>query len=139
MYKKSILIWAIIIPLAFLNGALRELVIEPLIGYKYANPISCFILCCLAFIVSFLLIPRLGKGTSKVYIKMGLLWVLLTIVFETVLGLLIGNSFQEIINAYNITSGNFWLLVVIFIGFIPFLVGKLKSLSTKSVTLWTDS
>ena len=125
MYKKSIFIWLLIIPLAFINGAFREVFLENKIGI-YANPISCVILCILAYLVSFIFVPRLGIGTCKVYLKMGLLWVILTVVFETILGFLMGNTFKEIINAYNITTGNFWLFVVIFIGFVPILVGKTK-------------
>ena len=81
MIKKSILVWLLIIPFAILNGGLRQYVLEPFLGVKVANPISCLILCCLAFIVSSIFIPRLGIGSNIVYIKMGFLCVLLTIVF----------------------------------------------------------
>ena len=128
MIKKSILIWSLMIPLAILNGALREGLIEPIIGEKYANPISCLILCILIFIVSFIFIPKLGNGMKVVYIKIGILWVLLTIIFETILGLFMGNTIKEIIMAYNILTGNFWLIVVIFIGFIPLLIAKIKKI-----------
>jgi hypothetical protein len=119
------LIWLFIIPLAFINGAFRQIFLEPRIG-SFANPVSCIILCILAFFVSFIFIPRLGKGTIKIYLKMGLLWITLTIIFETMLGIVMGNTCNEIINAYNITTGNFWLFVVIFIGFVPILVGRCK-------------
>jgi len=124
------LIWLLIIPLAFINGAFREIFLESRIGV-YANPVSCVILCILAFLVSFIFIPRLGNGTNKIYMKMGLLWIILTVIFETVLGFLMGNTFNEIINAYNIATGNFWLLVVIFVGFIPILVAKSKKIVKK--------
>jgi hypothetical protein len=126
MILKSMLIWLAIVPLAILNGALREGVLEPLIGSKLANPVSCAVLCLLIFVVSFVFIPRLRKGTNVAYIKIGLLWVLATVVFETVLGLLMGMPLSEIISAYNVTTGNFWLLVVVFIGFAPTIVAKIK-------------
>jgi hypothetical protein len=124
--KKSMLIWLSIIPLAFLNGALREFFIEPLTGIKYANLISSIILCILIFIVTLVFIPRLGRGTSKTYFSIGVLWLVSTVLFETILGLLMGMTFAEIIIAYNIATGNFWLIVVIFIGVVPFLVAKIK-------------
>ena len=125
MIKKSILIWLIFVPLAILNGGLRENIIEPMIGSIYANLVSCIILCILIFIVSFFLIPRLGKGERKIYLKIGLLWVFLTVLFETVLGLLMGLTINDIINSYNITTGNFWLIVVIFIGIAPLFIAKI--------------
>ena len=126
MLLKSILVWLSIIPLAILNGGLRDTFITPLIGENFSRPISGFTLCCLIFIVSFIFVPRLGNGVKKIYIQMGILWVLLTIIFETVFGLLQGNNFNEIINAYDLTTGDLWLIVVIFIGFVPYLTAKIK-------------
>jgi len=37
MLKELILIWLAIIPLAILNGGLREMVINPLIDEKYGR------------------------------------------------------------------------------------------------------
>lgn len=128
MIKKSILIWLSIIPLAFLNGALREMVIAPLIGMKYARPLSGILLCCFIFIVSLIFIPRLGKGTPKTYWIMGLLWFVSTIAFETILGLIMGDTFYELVSAYNITSGDLWLMVVIFVGIDPWLTAKIKQI-----------
>jgi len=126
MLLKSLLIWLSIIPLAILNGGLRQYIIEPLVGIKIANSVSGLILCILVFIVSFIFIPRLGNGTKKIYIKIGILWILATIIFETAFGLLLGNSFNEIINAYNVTTGNLWAVVVIFMGFVPIIIAKVK-------------
>lgn len=126
MLLKSILVWLSIIPLAILNGGLRDSFITPLIGENFSRPISGFTLCCLIFIVSFIFVPRLGNGLKKTYIQMGILWILLTIIFETVFGLLQGNNFNEIINAYDLTTGDLWLIVVIFIGFVPYLTAKIK-------------
>ena len=126
MILKSMLIWLSIIPLAIANGALREGLLVSLIGDKFANPISGIILCILIYTVSFIFIPKLGKGTKKTYLAIGLLWFFSTVIFETGLGLFMGIAFIEIINAYNITTGNIWLIVVIFTGFVPYLVAKIK-------------
>ena len=126
MIKKSMLVWLLFVPLAILNGALREGVLEPWLGEKIANPISALILCILVSIVSYILIPRLGRGSSRTYLTIGALWVLATVIFETVLGSLMGITINEIIDAYNITTGNLWLIVVIFIGIVPFLIAKIK-------------
>jgi hypothetical protein len=126
MLVKSILIWLSMLPLAILNGGLRDKIIAPLIGMEYARPISAFTLCLLIFVVSLLFIPKLGKGSRKDYIFVGLLWISLTIIFETGMGLSLGNRLEEIIAAYNITTGDLWLLVVIFIGIVPYLSAKIR-------------
>ena len=126
MLKKSILIWLSIIPIAILNGALREKILISWLGERCAEPVSGIILCLLIFIVSLVAIPRLGKGESRTYLKMGILWIVLTIIFETTFGLATGNNFGELLNAYNITTGNLWLFVVVFIGVAPWLIAKIK-------------
>ena len=126
MIKKSILIWLSIIPLAILNGGLREAFLSPQLGESCSQPISGIILCLLIFIVSFIFIPRIGKGEQIIYWKIGLLWIVLTVAFETVFGLAMGNSFCELLKAYDITTGNLWLIVVVFIGITPWLIAKIK-------------
>jgi hypothetical protein len=39
---------------------------------------------------------------------------------------MVGHSFSELLKAYNITTGNLWLVVVIFTGLAPWLVAKIK-------------
>jgi len=128
MIKKSILIWLAIIPLAILNGGLREMFINPLIGEKYGLPLSGVLLCLTIFILCWFFIPRIGKGTVKTYLIIGFLWIILTVLFETVFGLLEGITFANLIRAYDITTGNIWLLVVLFTGFSPFFTAKTRKL-----------
>ena len=129
MIKKSILIWLSIIPLAILNGIFREEVLTDWLGAEYSLPISGITLSLLILIISFLFIPKLGRGTTKTYWLIGLLWVALTLLFETGMGLFMGKTFYEIVNAYDVTTGNLWLFVVLFIGCTPQLVAKFKNLT----------
>ena len=128
MVKKSILIWLSIIPLAILNGGFREIVLTPRLGENCAQPISGIILIFLLFIVSFIFIPRIGKGLPKTYWEIGVLWVAMTIVFETILGLAMGDTVMELMKAYDFTTGNLWLFVVLFTGITPWLVAKIKKI-----------
>jgi len=128
MIKKSFFIWLAIIPLAFLNGGLREMVINPLIGEKYGQPISGVLLCLFVFVLCWFGISRIGRGTAKTYWIIGLLWMLLTVLFETGFFLLAGETFAELVNAYDITTGNLWSLCVLFIGIVPWLSAKAKKM-----------
>ena len=86
---KSLIIWICFIPAAILNGGLREYVLAPAIGQKWALPASGIILSGLIF-----------------------LWILLTVIFEFATGLSGGNSIAELLAAYNPLTGNLWLLVL---------------------------
>ena len=126
MIKKSFLIWLSIIPLAILNGGLREMVVNPLIGEKYGQPLSGVLLCIIIFVLCWFCIPRIGRGTAKTYLLIGIWWILLTVLFETGFGLLTGDSFAALIKAYDFTTGNLWLMVVIFVGIAPWLAAKIR-------------
>ena len=102
--------------------------LTPRLEESYAQLISGTILLMLLFFVSFIFIPRIGKGNSKTYWKIGILWVALTIAFETILGLAMGDTFAELFKAYDVTTGNLWLLVVLFTGITPWLVAKIKQI-----------
>jgi len=128
MIKKSLLIWLTIIPCAILNGAFREVVINPLIGERYGLPLSGVLLCMILFVVCWFGIPRIGRGMAKTYWIIGLLWVILTILFETCFGLLTGDSFMDLIRAYDVTTGNLWLLVILFTGIVPWVTAKARKL-----------
>ena len=128
MIKKSILIWLAIIPLAILNGTLRQYLIAPLVGQTYAYPISGLMLSGLIFTVAFLFIPRLGTGKPSTYWLMGIAWVMLTITFETAMGISQGHNLNQILKNYDITTGNLWLLILIFTGFVPWLAAKARHL-----------
>jgi len=128
MIKKSLLIWLAIIPCAILNGAFREAIINPLIGERYSQPLSGVLLCIILFVICWFFIPKIGRGIAKKYWIIGLLWVFLTILFETCFGLLTGDSLAELLRAYDITSGNLWSLIVLFTGIAPWLTAKTRRL-----------
>lgn len=122
---KSMLIWTGIIPLAILNGGLREAILRPILG-DVALPISGIILSGMAFLLTYMFIQRLGKNEQSTYIKMGLIWTIATVVFEFALGFATGDTLENMLAAYNMQGGNLWPFVIIFIGSTPWLTAKIK-------------
>ena len=114
--------------MAILNGGLREYYLLPILG-AWAQPISGIILILCIFAVSYIFIPRLGPARKQAYITMGIVWVFATLMFETLIGHIAGAPASEMLAAYNILSGNLWLLIVIFIGLAPSIVAKMKGLA----------
>ena len=110
---KSTIIWFCFIPIAILNGGLREYVLAKAIGAEWALPVSGITLSVCIFLITWLLLPRTIKTfTSKDGWLIGISWALLTIVFEFAAGLAGGRSFSEIFATYKPVSGNLGVLVV---------------------------
>ena len=125
---KSFLVWLMIIPLAVINGLVRDCVMQPLLG-RYALPVSGLTLCVLVLTLTWLCIPQLGVSRSGQMVGMGLVWVLLAIVFECLLGFALGRSWADLLAAYDMSSGNLWLLVVVCVGCAPWLAAKMRGLA----------
>lgn len=110
---KSLIIWLCFIPLAILNGGLREYALVKVISEKWALPVSGITLSVCIFLTTWLWLPHIAKTcTSKDCWLTGICWSVLTIAFEFVTGLADGNTMTELLNAYNPLTGNLWLLVL---------------------------
>lgn len=128
---KSLIIWFCFIPVAILNGGLREYVLAKAIGEEWALPVSGIILSVCIFLITWLLLPRMIKAfTSKDGWLIGIGWALLTIVFEFAAGLTGGSTVSELLAAYNPLSGNLWLLVLLTTLLSPVIVRKVKANNT---------
>ena len=124
---KSLFLWLMIIPLAVFNGEVRGCVMQPLLG-RYALPLGDITLCGLVLALAWLCIPRLGVSGPVQMVSMGSVWAGLAVVFEGALGLAMGRALAEVLAAYDMTSGNLWLLVVFCVGCAPWAAAKMRRL-----------
>lgn len=124
---KSLLVWVCFIPVAILNGGLREHVLARALGEKWALPLSGIILSACIFLITWLLLPRTMKALSaKDSLRIGICWFFLTIAFEFVSGLAGGSTITELLAAYNPLTGNLWLLVLATTLLSPVMAGRIS-------------
>lgn len=123
-YLKAVGIWFLIIPIAILNGVLRESVLNKL--GNISLPLSGIILSICIFLVAYLLIPKIKNCKRKDYIIFGIIWFILTNLFDLLMYISEGENFLALINSYNFMSGNLWILVCITSLISPIVVYKLK-------------
>lgn len=124
---KAITIWAVFIPIAILNGLLREKCLVPLLGQRLALPISGISCSMLFFLLAYITLPWLGPLKPGQYRLIGIAWLVMTVVFEFIFGRLMAHkSWGELLQAYDPTSGNLWLLVLLTIAVSPWLAAKLR-------------
>lgn len=122
-YIQAAAIWILLIPLAILNGGLRENVLKRL--GDMALPLSGIILSLCIFAMSYLLIPKIKNCTSRDYVMFGVLWFLLTNLFDLSMFFSEGGGFLDLLKAYDFTTGNLWILVVATASSSPYLVSKI--------------
>lgn len=123
-YAIAFLIWVMIIPIAILNGGFREYVLVNL--GMLALPLSGIILSVCIFIVAYLLVPKIQNCVKRDYILFGVMWFVLTNLFDLSAYIKSGEGFGGLLQSYNIFTGNTWLLVVLSALLSPMLVMKIK-------------
>ncbi len=126
---KATGIWLVIVSAAILNGVFREKVLVPAIGASMALPLSGVLLAVLVFLVTLLLVPFIASSESKAYIWVGIFWVILTLFFEFLFGYFVaGKSWQEIMQVFNIKTGDLFIFVLFVTAISPWLSAKLRGI-----------
>jgi hypothetical protein len=126
--KRAILAWVLFIPVAFLNGFIREVFTKRAAGDLTAHQISCMTASIAFVALSYLMLhKRIAELNNKILRITGMMWVLMTMVFEFGLGRYINNvSWDLLFQDYNIFEGRLWILVLLTILFTPIMIKKLK-------------
>lgn len=125
-YLQAVAIWIVIIPIAILNGGLRENVLIKL--GAIALPLSGILLSLCVFGVAYFLIPKIHSCDKKDYIAFGVIWFVLTNFFDLSIILINDGNFSDLLEAYNFLNGNLWIIVVLTTLLSPITVAKIKNL-----------
>jgi hypothetical protein len=114
--------------LAIGNGAVREVAVKPWAGDRAAHQISTFTLLALISGYVWLLQRRSPLMSTREALAMGLAWALMTLTFEFGFGHYVaGTSWSALLADYDLTSGNLWVLVPIWVALAPAALRQLAS------------
>lgn len=124
---KNFLFWLPMIPIAILNGMLREFVYKDYVGELTAHQISTITGIILISFYIRIIWRYLKIYSKKKAIQTGLLWLLLTIVFEFGFGYFVmGHPFSKLISDYNIFEGRVWALFLLWLVLAPYILHSRK-------------
>lgn len=127
LFLKTGMIWFVIAILAIENGVFRESVLVSTLGQNIALPVSGITLSIIVFIVTYVSFPLFGKNNSLSYFFIGLQWVLMTLIFEFLLGhYVLEKSWSGILDIFNIMKGNLFIIVLVVSLLSPLLAAKIK-------------
>ncbi len=128
---RGFVVWLVIIVAESLHGTARELWLKPLVGDFRARQIAFFSGMALILLVALLFVRWLRAESQRQLLHVGLLWALLTLVFEFALGLIVlGYSWRRMGEDYNLARGGLMGLGVIWLLFAPLLAARLRGLIT---------
>lgn len=126
---KALIIWAIILVFAVMNGILRESVLIPGLGTPAALVLSGLLLSALFIGVAYVFLPWLHISRPVQFWLVGFGWLALTLVFEFSFGLWQGKSWPVLLEAYTFKGGNIWPVVLATTALAPYLAARLRGLA----------
>lgn len=125
----AILFWFALLLTAIINAALREKLLKPLLEAslgKWAHQLSVFtaLLLMLAMTMVFLRIQRAPYTEGDLRI-VGMIWCVMTVIFEFAFGLARALKFRELVAMYHFWTGELWIVLVFGLIALPTIANKL--------------
>ncbi len=119
--SRSFLVWLIIIAAETINGIVREMLISPIVGGQNGRQISFGIAVVLIAVITLAFVRSIGVVDIGRLIGIGLLWAVLTFVFEVAASRIAGRSWAETMADFDPGSGGLMAFGLVFLAIIPVL------------------
>ena len=127
MILRALLAWFALMVVAVLNGTLRVALLNPRLGERTGHALSTAMLCALILGVTGLLVGWIRPASGGDALRVGTLWLALTLAFEFGFGHFVaGKPWRELLADYDISAGRVWVLVLVTTLFAPLLVGSAR-------------
>ncbi len=124
---KYLLLWLPMVPIAVLNGALREKWYGKRISELRAHQVSTLIGILLFGLYIWWVVRLWPPQSGREAIVLGLVWLVLTIAFELLFGHYVaGHPWSRLLRDYNLLAGRLWILILIWIALAPYLFFRLQ-------------
>lgn len=117
--KPYILLWIPMIVLAIINGTAREFWLNNHFEELTAHQISTVTLLLLFAIYFYIIFKKHPIQSTNQSFKIGLLWMVLTLIFEFSFSFFSGLTLNEILSEYNVLHGKTWILIPLWLFIAP--------------------
>jgi hypothetical protein len=125
-FIRSLVVWCLFILAESLNGTIRNFWLIPALGDRPAHLISFVTGSVLILTIATLCIRWLKARSATQLLRIGLLWVLLTLGFEVSLGrFALGYSWERILADYNLMQGGLMSIGLLLVLFAPLIATQL--------------
>lgn len=132
-WARASFAWCGLFVIAFANGALREVGMKQVLNIQepLAHQLSCLTGVIFWTLFTIAIWNKLKVSRLKTSLQIGLGWFGATALFETFV-LNRNLSWREILQTYNFFQGEFWGLVLLWIGLMPAVILLVKSKTNKT-------
>ena len=126
---KGVMIWLMFIIAESLNGTVRILCLIPAFGDPLAHQISFLMGAILIVTIATIFVSWLQASHISQLLAVGVLWLLLTVGFELILGrFVLGYSWSQIAAEYNIYQGGLMPYGLVLLTLSPVIAVKIREI-----------
>ncbi|MFN0087274.1 MAG: hypothetical protein ACKVX9_17935 [Blastocatellia bacterium] len=124
---RGLAIWLVIILAESVHGTARVLVLQPRVGDFRARQIAFFTGMVLILAIAMLFIRWIRACGAGQLLRVGLLWMAMTLLFEISLGrFVMGYSWERLLSDYDLSKGGLMGFGLLFLVFAPRLAARLR-------------
>ncbi|MFL6193614.1 MAG: hypothetical protein ACJ75H_05550 [Thermoanaerobaculia bacterium] len=127
IFRRSLLVWLLIMAAESIHGTLRTIFLEPSLGGVRARQVAFFTGSAIIFGITLACIRWIGATLPRRLIGIGLLWVGLTAAFEAALGRLVMHlSWDRILADYDLSRGGLMAIGMLLMLLMPWLAARMR-------------
>lgn len=124
---KGVAVWCCIIAVETLHGIARTALLEPVVGDFRARQIAVFTGSCLILAVATLFIRWIRPAGAREALRVGLVWLALTLAFEIAFGRYVAHaSWSRIGSDYNLVRGGLLPIGLLVLTAAPLIAARLR-------------
>jgi hypothetical protein len=126
-WLRALLVWLVIIAAESVNGTLRTLYLAPVIGDFPARRVGVFVAIAVIFAITLAFSRWMGARTRAQLLGIGVLWVVLTVIFEFALGRgVLHYEWSRLLSDYDLSQGGLMLFGLLALAFTPLLAARVR-------------
>jgi len=127
-HQGMLLVYGLVAWLAFmisgvLNGLFRVAVLQASMREYPAHLVSTLLLSAALLVEISVFLQMVGEYSQGRLIALGVMWTLLTVLFEFGFGRAVGQSWATLLENYDVPHGRIWPLVLIVLLLTPVIAG----------------
>ena len=126
LFVKAFGVWLILLIAAFINGAIREILIVPRVGEQVGHIIGVVVFSGAIFGITYVFVKASGQLWSSTLFLIGFFWLVLSLLFEFgFFRYVMHEPWEKLFADYNIFKGRLLIIVWLTTLLSPLICGKL--------------
>lgn len=126
---RSLVAWLFIVLAEFVHGAVREILLVPVIGELHSRQVGVFTGSVIILFIAILFIRWIRAANIRQLLAIGFFWLILMLGFEISFGrFILGFSWERIASDYNLFAGGFLPIGMLVLASAPLIAAKTRQL-----------